>query len=387
MILSPLNSEDILLTARISQLLNQTHHIAFALLDADLHVKRASDNLRSLTVRPDLAPEGQVLPDLFPEFVGTSNSLAAIVRGEAPPYVLRRVNRTLPDGSTAFLTFRVTAFDESQLARGLLLMVEDTTPNSQLEQRLLQDRNELKLLQERFANLNDELQRLNRFKTAVLSIVAQDLQTPLAVVQVYANLLLERPANLTDEQSKHISIIRAQIDKVNNLLAGVFDFDRIEEGQLHLNRADCDFSELVRTSISMLSALLDLHRIGIDYSLHDSPLEINADASRLQRVIYDVLSYAMRQAVPSSCLDVQLRSERRMAVLHVNYSGRAPSPTEMAALFRTSDRTETAQRVGYGASGLGLLIAKTIVEAHGGRFEISHYPDKHTQLSLRLPFA
>ncbi|MFN8596727.1 MAG: hypothetical protein U0559_11175 [Anaerolineae bacterium] len=154
-----------------------------------MKIIRASENLRTLTITPALPVEGRTLAELFWEFVG-ADTPSAIMRGEAPPYVIRRVNRRQPDGSNAYLHFQVVPYDDGQFSSGLLLMIEDTTSASQLEQRLTQDRNELRLVQEQLAQANLELQRLSRFKTAVLSIAAQDLQSPLAVVRLYADLLL-----------------------------------------------------------------------------------------------------------------------------------------------------------------------------------------------------
>ncbi|MFN8595533.1 MAG: HAMP domain-containing sensor histidine kinase [Anaerolineae bacterium] len=385
MLLPPLNSEDILLAARVAQLLNRNHRIAFAHIAADLKIIRASENLRTLTITPALPVEGRTLAELFWEFIGADDTLSAIMRGEAPPYVIRRVNRRQPDGSNAYLTFQVVPYDDGQFSSGLLLMIEDTTSASQLEQRLTQDRNELRLVQEQLAQANLELQRLSRFKTAVLSIAAQDLQTPLAVVRLYADLLLREVPALTNDQRKYASVIRAQVDKVSHMITGLFDFDQIEDGQLALNMTNCDLNDLIRKSVDMLDALFDLHQIDVALNLPEVPPRLQADTERVQRMIYDLLSYAMRNATTGSRVDIRLSSERRQAVVRITYSGRALNQEQLAELFQNYYRADAARRLGYAASGLGLLIAKTIVEAHGGHIEVVRQTEQETAFSVYLP--
>lgn len=166
MTIPALPSDEIMLAARAAQIFVRSHRLAYAEIAPDLTIVKTSPNFwalgRSSTTSQHKPRRGRVkLSHVLDEFVGADAALKAILFGESPEYILEFVNRNQPDGSIAYLTFRVTPLDERFPQRGLLLIVEDVTEVGQLAQGLAQERNTLRLAQAELQRVNAELERLS----------------------------------------------------------------------------------------------------------------------------------------------------------------------------------------------------------------------------------
>ena len=148
------------LAARAAQAFGQIYHLAYAQIAPDLTLVQASSNFRSVLVDREISAEGVLLANVLDEFKGTEPVLNSILQGAMPSFQLDRVARDLPDGSVRYLTFYVSPLDDNQPDLGLLLLVENATKCSQLNQALVQSRNETRLMQDALSHAYDELQRL-----------------------------------------------------------------------------------------------------------------------------------------------------------------------------------------------------------------------------------
>jgi putative nucleotidyltransferase with HDIG domain len=148
------------LAARAANAFGRIYQLVYAQLAPDLTIVQASSNFRSVLVDRDVTVEGALLADVLDEFRGTEAVLGSILQGAMPSFQLDRVARDLPDGSVRYLTFTVLLLDENQSDIGLLLLVENATLCSQLNQALIQSRNETRLMQDALSRAYDELQLL-----------------------------------------------------------------------------------------------------------------------------------------------------------------------------------------------------------------------------------
>jgi len=139
------------------------------------------------------------------EFVGLENVLKDILRGNQPEFRLEHINRVQNDGTIHYQTFLVTPSEAIRPGEGLLLLVEDTTDYSCLHQDLVQERNELRLMRQKLAAAKQELEKLNRMRSFLVSMAACDLRGPLTSILDFAAFLKE---DVTDnEQLEFLDII------------------------------------------------------------------------------------------------------------------------------------------------------------------------------------
>ena len=383
----PLRDPDfVLLAARVARAFTRTRRLAFAQIAPDLTLVRGSPNLRNLMSAPPEQIEGQLLTRLFDEFVGAEEVLRAILRGDETEHHLALVNRELPDGTTQYLSFQLTALDRHQPGNGLLLLVEDTTHASLMEQKVMHDRNALRLVQADLAQANTNLVRLNRFKSFLMSMVAHDLRSPLTSINLNADLLTRDPAfPNTPGQVRAINTIRAELSRISVLIDNLLDLDQIEQGKLSLLLMPCDVNGLVRQVAQTLEPMVALRQLTLSLELPPAPLVIPADTNRLREILHNLMGNAVKYTPKQGQIHISARTDNHEAVVQVIDTGPGLTETEQANLFQPFYRADEARQRKVPGTGLGLFIVKALVEAHHGRIEVASQPGQGTTFTLRLP--
>lgn len=372
---------DFPLATSLLNLLLTRRRVAFAYLDREGYIRRASHGLANFVEGPFPSLTDVRLTDLFIEFFGMDHILQAVLNGSLREFSLTPIARETSEG-TSYLSFTLFYVEGDPQFPGLLV-VEDVTQEGEWEQRLVQQRNEVRLLNERLNRTNEELRRLNDFKSTVLSIAAHDLRTPLAALAMRLDLLLNdlQTGQQTIPHLDTVRWMRYTVGRMNYLLSGLLDREQAERGTLRLSLASCDLVKVLQRVISMAPPDA-AHRIEL-YA--PKSLELIADDRRLQQVFYNLLENALKYTPDDQKVTIALRRDGKEAIVEVRDRGRGITPEEAAQLFQMFYRTEEARRSGISGTGLGLFIVKTLVEAHGGRVEVESQPGQGTTFRVRLP--
>lgn len=365
---------DVLLTRR---------DMTFAYLDSTLHIRSAGPRLAAFIEGEPGALVGSYLPDVFVEFVGLEDVLGAVVGGEAPEIYLMPVARETREGQVRYLSFQVLHLKDNPQTPGLLL-IEDITNTGKLEQHLVQERNEMRLLRAELERANAKLRHLNQFKSAVLSMAAHDLRSPLSALVMQLDILLDdvQTGRQTIPWPEMLEWMQSTAGRMGNLIAGLLDREQAEQGKLVLHFAMCDLVALIRRVVRLMSPQ-SVHRIELEAPAKE--FELIADAERLQQVFYNLIENALKYAFPDQPITVTIRRQDEWAVVDVCDRGNGMTPEQVAQLFQMYYRTEKARQSGVVGAGLGLVIAKTLVEAHGGRLEVQSVLDQGTTVRVYLP--
>ncbi len=375
------------LARRAAEALASYREIAYALIDDELIIRAASPNfLALLGAGAEVAPEDAHLTTVLWEFIGLEEALKDVARGDLPALHLPQINRVADDEQVHYLTYLVVPFDPADTSQGLLFVAEDTTYYGRLEQGLVQDRNELRLMRNALIRANDELRRINRLKSLFLSMAAHDLRSPLTVVDGYSQLLLEQlPPEGSAEQRRMLLSMSIQSDSMARLITDLLDLDRIEQGRLVINPSQCDLNDIARDSIGLHQLMLEQRSQVLEPELSAEPLPIWADADRLLQVVNNLIANAIKYTGKGG--RIRVRSERRdgRAVLAVLDSGKGMTADEVSHVFEVYYRTEKAKRSQIQGSGLGLFIVKSIVEAHGGVVAVDSQPGQGTRFEIGVP--
>ncbi|MCM3703746.1 cell wall metabolism sensor histidine kinase WalK [Paenibacillus macerans] len=213
--------------------------------------------------------------------------------------------------------------------------------------------------------------------------LAHDLRTPLTSVIGYLDFILQGK-DLTAEQMKHYtSIAYTKSQRLEKLIDELFEITRMNYGKLKLNRGPIDLGELLTQLAEELYPLFEKNELTVRLDLAPQ-LMISGDGDLLARVFENLLSNAVRYGKDGGYIDIHGRMEEGNAVIRVINYGDSIPPNELPHLFDmffTGDRARTHQE---GSTGLGLFIAKNIIEQHEG--SISAQSDViRTQFEVRLP--
>ncbi len=381
-ILSP---ED--LAARVAAVLGAGTRLAYAEVAADLRILQVSENFADVMGDPEGPPaSGTPVTDVIWELVGAEESLKLVQTGELEHYSLERVNRSQLDGSLSYLNFAVVRLAPADEAGGLLILVEDDTAAGVLEQRLVQDRNELRLTRAALEQANAELARLDRLKSLFLSIVVHDLRSPLTAMYGYTELVRASLAAAgSHENAEYLSVVSSQVQWLNRLASDLLDLDRLEQGALTVDRKVCDLRALVSSVTEPLSEGMRVRGLTLSVELPQSEVSVYADADRVQQILYNLLGNAAKYTEEAGAVRVKTWQEEGFGAFSIWNSGPGLSPEEQSNLFRLYYRTDEARQSATQGSGLGLFIVKSLVDAHDGQIEVRSEPGSGTEFIVRFP--
>jgi signal transduction histidine kinase len=220
-------------------------------------------------------------------------------------------------------------------------------------------------LEERNAQLAEQNARLReseRLKAELISIVSHELRTPLASVLGFTSLLLQRDFEDV-ERRRYLGIIDAQSRRLAELLNDFLDAQRVEEGRLEMSFEPLDLASLLREQAQLFAGQSKAHEIRLD--LDNEPFLIVGDRDRLGQVLANLLSNAIKYSPDGGVIELSGERENGVVRVQVRDEGRGIPRAEQPRIFTKFFRGD-AGASGIGGTGLGLALAREIVEAHGG---------------------
>jgi signal transduction histidine kinase len=366
--------------------LSRQHPAAYAEVSPALEIIHHSPNFVELLALPPQPLVGVALGAVLEEFIGAEEALRRVLFQDAAEFELERVSRVRPDGQEVFLRFQVTALESVPPGSGLLLLVQDTTAITIIEQHLMQDRNELRLVQTDLAKANTDLQRLSEYKSFLISMVAHDLRSPVNAISGYAELTLEDLLpELGTERTHGLQMVAAMSSRLSRLIDNVLDLDQIERGQLKLRLEPCQCNEILPDVAEELKPLIASRNLSLHWHLAADLPSISADLARLTQIFYNLLSNAVKYTADGGEIRVTTQATPDNLVISFFNSGRGMSETQLKNLFRLYYRTEDARQSKVAGTGLGLFIVKTLVEAHNGQVLAESQVGEGATFTVRLP--
>jgi len=374
------------LAARVTLELTHRHQLAFALIAPDLTIVRASTNFGAFALNRERV-EGRPLTDVFWEFVGSEPVLTAILRGEDARLTLERINRDGPDGTPLYLTLQALPVDSQRPGTGLLLLVEDTTAATLLEQRMVHHHNELRLAHEQLEKVSAELSRLNQLRSFLLAMLGHDLRSPLTAIQLNAGLVRNALTGDAAQALTALANIGRQVNLLHNLIANVIDLERIERGQLVVRSMPCDVCHLVRDLVETVYPAAARRGRTLHLELADPALVIPADSELLRQALQNLIDNAMKYTGGDGQIRVTVRPEGEWAVVDVSDNGPGLGQHQMKQLFQPYYRADGSRHSEVKGYGLGLFIAKTLIEAHRGQVTVQSEAGWGSTFTIRLPRA
>lgn len=217
----------------------------------------------------------------------------------------------------------------------------------------------------RLSKALDYAHKAEENRRALVSGVAHELKTPLAVIHGYAEGLKERIAE--DKRDKYLDIVLSETERMDGLVLQMLDLSRLEAGKVKLARDSFDLCELVREVFGKLELLAIQKNLELSFEMPES-LAVRADRSRMEQVITNFASNALRYTQPGGWIKVRVIDGEEGWGMTVENKSRPFSPEQLERVFDSFYRIDES-RTGKG-TGLGLAIARSVVELHGGKCHV-----------------
>jgi signal transduction histidine kinase len=232
------------------------------------------------------------------------------------------------------------------------------------------------------ARLYRKAQEAIRARDRVLGIVAHDLRNPLSAISMSAELLME--PNFTSEQRlRQIQVIRRSTDRMSRLIQDLLDVARIESDQLQLHLAVESAEKLAREAIELNTSLAASRGLSLSAKCPEThPTPINADRDRVIQVLSNLVGNAIKFTPEHGSVTLSVTQGDNETLFSVADTGPGISPEDQAHLFTPFWQ---ARRFSTDGAGLGLSIAKGIVEAHHGRIGVESRIGEGTTVWFTIP--
>jgi two-component system sensor histidine kinase KdpD len=288
-----------------------------------------------------------------------------------PPFGTFTIAAT--DNWIALFAFLITAVTAGQLSASAKKRAEEAESGKREIGRLYA---ELRDAFER-ASHAEALRQSEKLKSALLDAVTHDLRTPLTSIKASITTLLDEqrgdPPLTLDSESRieMMEVIDEESDRLNRFINGLIELARIEAGELHLRRRWGLVDEIVSTALSRAEPITRQHRVEVDVE-KELP-GVRVDESAVSEVVYTLIDNAAKYSAQGSRIRIDARrAGDDLIQMSVEDEGRGVAPDLRERVFdkffrATRDGDVTKQPTG---TGMGLAIAKGIVEAHGGKIWI-----------------
>ena len=237
------------------------------------------------------------------------------------------------------------------------------------------------------AELEERNQRLvesERLKTDLVSNVSHELRTPLSSILGFSDLMLKRDV-APEDRRRYLGVIRAESARLATLLNDLLDLQRQELGVLELRLTEFDLNELLDVQVTLYSAQSSVHELVLTPS--PEPVIIRGDPDRLAQVGGNLLSNAIKYSPDGGKVEVTASLIRGEGWIWVRDRGLGIPRDHQDRVFTKFFRGEAARKRAISGTGLGLVLARQIVEAHGGSLGFDSEEGKGSTFWVRLPAA
>ena len=229
---------------------------------------------------------------------------------------------------------------------------------------------------------NRTLGESEQVKSELVSNVSHELRTPLASVLGFSSLMLDREVT-PEETRRYLEVIRTEARRLAALLNDLLDLQRVEQDALELRSDEVDLNELLSTQVTLYSAQSDAHEL--KFQPADEPLTVRGDRDRLAQVVGNLLSNAIKYSPDGGVVGVSATAIGDEAWVWVRDEGLGIPGGHQEQIFTKFFRGDVGRELGISGTGLGLVLARQIVEAHGGHIGFESEAGRGSTFWLQLP--
>lgn len=334
---------------------------------------------RGLGLKPEEVA-GKTDFDIFPKqraLAMAKDDQYVMTTGKA---VIDKIERsTRADGVDNYVsTTKIPHYDQKGRIIGLIGITRDITRRMRYEQSKRKAQGLEKKL--------EALQELGRLKSEFISAVSHELRTPLAIIKEAVMLLLDEIAGSLNEKQKQIlQKARNNIQRLKGIIDGLLDISRIESGKLKLHYSLVNLNDLLKESADFFKKLAAEKAVGITYILPQEEVNILLDSDKIYRVITNLLTNAIKFTEGYGSIKVELKIFNDRVRIGVVDSGIGIAGDDLPKLFNKFSQVSEISSIERKGLGLGLSIARELVEAQGGEIWAESKPGVGSKFYFTLP--
>lgn len=362
-------------TAMLGYLADTAPVLAFW-LDAGRRVRQPNQYARLIL---GVEVEGRAFESLLPEFMLAPDVDSLAATPEAVTLITLATAAGVPE-SYRFRFFPLA--DAAVLALGS----PDVQAATRLQSALLDLNQELSQRSRELHRANAELLELNRLKNQFLGMAAHDLRRPINVIMIYTEFVLaEAGAQLSSEHQAFLRTSLTAAADMRRLIDSFLDLAVLESGRLQLDLRPISASDIASGVLPIARLASARRQLSLIVDIADASRTVQGDVAKLQQVVSNLIDNAVHHSQPGQRIWLSAQWQPERLVFAVSDEGTGLAPALKGRVFDAFERAGTAKSAEERQAGLGLAIARMVVEAHQGRIWIDSQPGQGATVSFSLP--
>lgn len=231
----------------------------------------------------------------------------------------------------------------------------------------------------------NQQQRLDALRRELIAWVGHDLRTPLASVRAVIEALADGIVEDPDTFQRYLRTAQREIGALSNLIDDLFDMAQIDAGGLRLDLRPNSLSDLISDTLESFTELAAGRGVSLDGRVDQGVDPVVLDARQIGRVLTNLIGNALRHTPAQGSVSIHAQTQPDAVRVEIADTGEGIRAEDLPYVFDRFYRSEKSRSRATGGAGLGLAIAKGIVEAHGGRIAVRSTPGKGATFSFTLP--
>ena len=226
--------------------------------------------------------------------------------------------------------------------------------------------------------------KLDQLKDEFIGLVSHELRSPLTVVIGAVNTALTERERLSPEETHQLlQDAASEAESLSHLLGNLLELSRVQADRLLLYVEPINVGNIIQTVVEKIKQYHPRHRFAID--LPKRIPQVPADQLRVERILYNLLENAAKYSPPDSEIRIHAKEDKEYLAIGVTDQGKGIPAQDQAKIFGPFQRLEYSASTGVKGIGLGLLVCRRLVEAHGGRIWMESKPGQGTTFFFALP--
>ncbi|NLH76076.1 MAG: HAMP domain-containing histidine kinase, partial [Acidobacteria bacterium] len=231
----------------------------------------------------------------------------------------------------------------------------------------------------------EKAEELGRMKTEFISAVSHELKTPMTSLRSISELLKSGKVADPERRGRLLELMAGECGRLGRYLHNVLDFGRIEQDVKSYDIRETDLVPVVAGVVEIVRPAAAEEGLALDVALPGGPVPVEADADAVRQAVLNLVDNAVKYAAAPKRVAVRLTATPAGAEIAVSDNGIGVAPAERDRLFDAFFRGAEARRLDPRGVGLGLMIVKHVMDAHGGEIAVAGEPGRGATFTLRFP--
>jgi signal transduction histidine kinase len=253
---------------------------------------------------------------------------------------------------------------------------------------LLQAKAELQVTANELTAKNEALEAAGETRTAFLSMISHELRTPLTIMNGFAEYLtMNSEKNLTESQIQYVGVMQKNGIQLSRLVDDLLDVARLESGKFELDFDEIDAVTHIQDVVRGFKTIASEKKQTLNVIVPDEEAWVTADRGRLTQVVSNLLSNASKYSDEGTDIDLSVQVDSAQIRCAVKDHGIGISDDAMSSIFHTFYRAPELKSQNVPGTGLGLVIARSIINQHGGDISVESKPGEGSVFEFWLPLS